>query len=52
MSGGNIYEDYTETAQYISRNFIVQYKYMNITEHSRKQKLQKKTRWIYSPENE
>jgi hypothetical protein len=40
MPGGSVYKDHTfnkETAQYT---------YMNITKHSRKQKIQKKTQKI------
>jgi hypothetical protein len=53
MPGGSVYKDHTinketthltKTAQYITQIFTVQYKYMNITKHSRKQKIQTKTR--------
>jgi hypothetical protein len=34
----------TKTAQYMARFLTVQYKYMNIIEHGRKQKIQKRRR--------
>jgi hypothetical protein len=46
MPVGSVYKDHTfnketahltKTAQYVSRIFTVQYKYINITKHSRKQ---------------
>jgi hypothetical protein len=56
MPGGSVYKDhtfnkdtaytYTKTAQYTTRISTVQYKCMNITKHSRKQKIQKKTQKI------
>jgi hypothetical protein len=60
MPGGSVYKDHsfnkethlTKTAQYIARIFTVQYKYMNITKHSIKQKILEENKMNILPGNE